>query len=385
MSFMKTIELKDKTVTLVETAHVSKQSVLDVYEAASHIKPDAICIELDAQRLERMENPVDYSSMKLIDVIKERKIILVAVNYILGQYQKRMADHMDSNVGDEMRAGLLIAKEQDLPLVAIDRDVQVTFKRIWSHMSVREKIKLITSLMGDNDIDLSEEDIEHLKNQDVLNNALEEISSQFPNVHQILVTERDQYMAQSIKQAPGKNVLAIIGAAHGPGITRYLQEDDIDLKELEVIKPTSPFSKFMKWALPLLFVVLIFVGFGFNMDGLSKLGSWILWVSLASAFGALISLAHPVTILVSFLTAFISAIHPILSVGWFAGISEAYFRAPTVGDFETLNDDAKSIKKALKNNILRTLIVMVMTSLFSVLVTLYFTGDSIRNFIQGLF
>lgn len=385
MSFMKTIELKDKTVTLVETAHVSKQSVLDVYESASHIKPDAICIELDAQRLERMENPVDYSSMKLIDVIKERKIILVAVNYILGQYQKRMADHMDSNVGEEMRAGLLIAKEQDLPLVAIDRDVQVTFKRIWSHMSVREKIKLITSLMGDNDIDLSEEDIEHLKNQDVLNNALEEISSQFPNVHQILVTERDQYMAQSIKQAPGKNVLAIIGAAHGPGITRYLQEDDIDLKELEVIKPTSLFSKFMKWALPLLFVVLIFVGFGFNMDGLSKLGSWILWVSLAAAFGALISLAHPVTILVSFLTAFISAIHPILSVGWFAGISEAYFRAPTVGDFETLNDDAKSIKKALKNNILRTLIVMVMTSLFSVLVTLYFTGDSIRNFIQGLF
>lgn len=382
---MKQIQLENKKITLVETAHVSKQSVLDVFEAVEEVKPDVICIELDNQRAQRIDTPVDYSSMKLIDVIKEKKLILVIVNYILSQYQKRMAENMDSNVGDEMRAGIQAAKEMNVSIAAIDRDIQITFKRIWSHMSFFEKIKIFGALLSSEDIDLDETDIEHLKKQDVLNSALEEISAELPNVHRILVTERDMYMAQSIKNAPGTNVLAIIGAAHGPGIVKYLYEDDINLKDLEFIKPQSALSKVMKWVLPLLFILLIFLAFGFNQDGLQKVGSWILWVSVASALGALVSLGHPVTILVSFLTAFISAINPILSVGWFAGISEAYFRAPTVGDFETLNEDAKSIKKALKNNVLRTLIVMFMTSLFSVVVTLYFTGDSLRNFIQGLF
>ncbi len=384
MLHMKQIQLKDKTITLVETAHVSKQSVIDVQDAVATIKPDAICIELDENRASRIDTPTDYSQMKLIDVIREKKLILVIVNYILGQYQKKMASNMDSNVGDEMRAGIKAAHQLDVDLVMIDRDIQITFKRIWSHLSVIEKAKLLLSFGSADDVELSAQDIEDLKRQDVLNEALSQVSSQFPNIHKILVDERDQYMAQSIKNAPGKNILVIIGAAHSSGITKYLHQDDIDLGALEIILPPSKLSRIMKWLLPISFILLILVAFGFNMDGLSKLGSWMLNVSIASAIGAALCLAHPITILVSFLTAFISAIHPLLSVGWFAGLSEAYFRAPTVGDFETLNDDVKSIKKVLQNNILRTLLVMFMTSLFSVSVTLYFSVDSIRNFIQGL-
>lgn len=382
---MKQIQLQDKLITLIETAHVSKNSVDEVKDTIELIKPDHICIELDNQRAAKINTPVDYSSMKLIDVIKEKKIILVAVNYILSQYQKKVASTMDSNVGDEMRMGIKIAKETSTPVSYIDRDIQITFKRIWSHLSFFEKMKILFSMINSEEASLSEEDIEHLKQEDVLNNALKEVSEAFPTVHRILVTERDQYMAQSIKNAPGNNVVAIIGAAHGPGIEHFLSQPDIQLESLEVIKPQSTVTKIIKWMLPIAFMLFILFAFGFNTNGLAKLGSWIIYLSIASAIGAAICLAHPVTILVSFLTAFISAISPVFSVGWFAGISEAYFRAPTVGDFNTLNEDAKHIKTALKNNILRTLLVMVMTSLFSVLVTLFFSFDSLRNFISNLF
>ena len=349
------------------------------------IKPDHICLELDKQRATKINEPVDYSKMKLIDVIKEKKLILVIVNYILSQYQKKVASQMDSQVGDEMRMGLTLAQQENIPLSTIDRDIQITFKRIWSYLSLWEKVKMLGALMESDDINIDETDIENLKKEDVLNNALKDISKAFPTVHRILVTERDQYMAQSIKEAPGQNIAVIIGAAHGPGIEKHLQGPDIDLQQLEVIKPKSTFSQIMKWVLPFAFIFLMLFVFGFDLEGFNKVKDWILTLSIASAIGAAICFAHPVTILVSFLTAFISAIHPILSVGWFAGISEAYFRAPTVGDFETLNHDAKNLKTALKNNILRTLLVMFMTSLFSVAVTLYFSFDTIRAFIHNLF
>lgn len=386
MAVMKTLQVNNKTITLIETAHVSKQSVLEVQETIDKIKPDIICIELDENRAQRINQPVDYSSMRLVDVIREKKVILVTINYILSQFQKKVANNMDSKVGDEMRMGITKANEHNIPLTYIDRDVQITFKRIWSYLTLGEKGKFILSFFENDSIDVDESDIEELKKQDVLNNALAQISKEFPTVSRILVTERDQYMAQSIKEAPGENILAIIGAAHGPGIERtLLSGETIDLEALKTIKPPSLLSKILKWTLPLLFMLLILVGFGFNVDGLNKIKDWIIWLSLASGLGAALCLAHPITILVSILTAFIGAIHPILSVGWFAGISEAYFREPKVKDFETLSEDVKSIKKALKNNILRTLIVMLVTSLFSVSVTLFFSIDSIRNFFASLF
>lgn len=382
---MKQIQLSTKKVTLIETAHVSYQSVLEVEKSFSEQSFDHVCIELDENRAQRINQPIDYSSMKLIDVIKEKKVILVVVNYILGQFQKRVASSMNSKSGDEMRMGIKMANEQNLPISYIDRDIQITFKRIWSYLTWTEKLKLILAILNKDEVDLDETDIENLKKEDVLNEALKEISQTLPTVHRILVVERDQYMAQSIKNATGNNIVAIVGAAHGPGIEKYLLAEDINLDSLKVIKQPSLWSKILKWSIPFLIMALILVGFGFNQRGLSQIGNWILWISLASALGALLCFSHPVTILVSFIFAVVGAIHPLLSVGWFAGISEAYFRAPTVKDFETLNEDSHKIKTALQNNILRTLLVMVVTSVFSALVTLYFSADSVRNFIQNLF
>lgn len=375
--FMKQIQLNNKNITLVLTAHVSKQSVLDVQETIQRIQPDCICIELDDKRLESINNPKDLSSMKLIDVIKEKKVAMVVVNYILANYQKKMAEHMDSSVGDEMREGIKQASSLNVFLQPIDRDIQTTFSRIWHSLSFFEKANLVVSFitMMFDDQELNEEELLQMKQEDILNEALKDITNEFPTVARILVTERDQYMAQKIKEAPGNTVVAIIGAAHANGILHHLQQSDIALNDLEVIPKSSILSKTVKYLLPILLLALIFF-----TSGIDKVGSWLFIAAIAAAIGALLMFAHPITVLVSFLTAPISTLSPILSVGWFAGLSEAHFRAPTVSDFNSLNDDARSIKKALKNNILRTLLIMLVTSSLSALVTIFFTVDAIKNF-----
>ena len=384
---METIRIGDKEITLVKTAHVSKQSVEEVKTVIDQIQPDTICIELDDQRAQNLFKKQDYSDMKLSTVIKEKKIVLVVVNYILAQYQKKMADQMETGVGDEMRMGVTLAQEIGAHVSYIDRNIQITFKRIWSLLSFWEKLKLIALVIGSlfENEEISEETIEEMKQQDILDSALKEVSTEFPTVAEVLIFERDRYMAQSIKNSPGNKIVVVIGAAHAPGIIKHLHGEDIDIKALEVIKEPSWLSKQVKWLLPVSIVLLVFVTTGFNLDSLMRLSGWLLIAAGASALGALVCFAHPITILVSFLAAPISTLSPVLAVGWFAGLSEAYFREATVADFNNINDDSKSIRKALKNNILRTLLIMLMTSLFSSIVTILFSFDVVRQFIIQLF
>lgn len=378
---MKQITINSKEITLIETAHVSAQSVLDVQTVIKTVQPDTICVELDEKRYDNMMNPDKFMAVKLLDVIKEKRIWLFVVNYILAGYQKKMASQTQSAVGLEMKTGIQLAQETNANLVLMDRDVQTTFKRVWRNLTLKEKFKLINLLIGAlfDSSEISEAEIEQLKQHDQLTAALSQVSQQFPSIAKTLIHERDQYMAMKIKHAPGTKIVAIIGAAHSPGIQQAL-EQEIDITELEHISQPSIWSKLFSYAFPFLIALLIVSSIGFNQAGLQHLGVWLIYVSIASSLGALVCLAHPITILVAFLFAPLSTLSPVLSVGWFVGLSEAYFRAPTVSDFYAINDDSKSIKKVLKNNILRTLCIMLVASLFSTAVTLFFSIDAIAQF-----
>ncbi len=373
---------QEKEIHLVKTAHVSKSSVLEVEETIRRLKPDTVCIELDERRLNNLFNPQDFSSLKLIDVIKEKKVWMVVTNYILSNYQQKIAKDLETNVGDEMRIAVETAKEVGAQIVCIDREIQTTFKRIWSFLGLKEKYQIVAGLFSVifEDSSIDESDIEQLKQADLLEEALKEISDSLPTVARILIDERDQYMANSIKKAPGQRIVAVVGAAHGPGIEKHLELPYRDPQELTTIKKGFPWGKLLGWLFPLLVVLGIFLSANSLQGGLVSLGWWMFWVAVAAALGATVTLAHPITVLVSFLSSPISTLNPVFAVGWFAGISEAYFRAPTVKDFETLNNDIKHIKTALKNNILRTLLVMITTSSFSSIVTIVFSLDLIGKF-----
>jgi pheromone shutdown-related protein TraB len=380
------LKYQDKDIYLVRTAHVSKDSVEDVRDCIEEVDPDSICIELDAQRYEKLENPEQWRETDIVKVIKNKQVGFLMVNVILSSFQRRLARSLGSDTGGEMMEAIRLSKEKNKELVLADRPIKTTFSRIWAKLGGKEKIKLLSGIISSifDDEEISEEDIAKLKETDALEAALMDVSKEFPTVKRVLVDERDMYLAQKIKTAPGNRIVAVIGAAHAGGISRYIEED-IDTDELEVVEKKKGFSSYVKYLIPAAIILLIISTIINNRDlGLSQIRSWILWNGGLSALGVLMALGHPLSILTAFVMSPITSLNPLLASGWFAGIVEATIRKPKVKDFEDIYEDTSTFKGFWKNRVTRTLMVVIFANLFSSIGTLVSGIDIVRRFIESL-
>jgi pheromone shutdown-related protein TraB len=370
------LEYDGKTILLIATAHVSKQSVELVKQVVADEKPDSICVELDEQRYNNLQNPKAWESMDIVKVIKEKRVGFLLANLVLSSYQKRMAKKLKTNVGQEMLQGIACAKETGANLVLADRSIQTTFLRIWRKLNFWEKGKLIFSLLFSflDDEEVTDEDLERLLHEDMLESALSEMRKQFPKIGDILISERDRYLAWKIRTAPGNKVVAVLGGAHVPGVKQHIFEGG-DVSELATVPAKKSVTKVIGWAIPAAILALIAYGFATSTEtGMQQLSAWVLWNSgMAAAFTAL-SLAHPLSILTSFVIAPISSLNPMLACGWFSGLVEATVRKPTVKDVTSVPEDILSFKGFFKNRFLRILVVVVMANI----------GSSIGTVVAGL-
>lgn len=378
------IKYQDKDITLVKTAHISKNSVEDVKRTVEEIKPDSICVELDADRYDSIINSDSWRNRDIVQVIKDKKVGFLMVNIILASFQKRMAKKMDNTSGQEMITGIHLAKENDLNLVLADRSIKNTFTRIWNKLGFFEKAKLIYAIFLSifEDEDITEENLEQLKKSDALEAALNEIGKDFPIVKEVLVDERDKYLAYKIKNAPGNKIVAIIGAAHAGGIIKNIPlEYSID--ELDDTSKKKGIGSLLKWVLPLALIGIVVYTLIQNRDvGLSQIYSWFLWNGSLSAFGVLLAFGHPLSILTAFVMAPITSLNPLLAAGWFAGLTEAHIRKPKVKDFENLAEDTSTLKGFWHNRVTHILLVVIMANIFSTIGTFVSGVGIISSFIN---
>ena len=373
----------DKEIILIATAHVSQESVALVKTVIESEQPDSVCIELDEARYENILNPQVWEETDIVKVVKDKKVGLLLVNLVLGSYQKKMAEQLGTTVGGEMLQGIASAKEVEAELVLADRDVQITFKRIWGYLSLWEKAKLLVSVIFGEDEDekeeLDEAAIAKLMESDMLAAAMAELEKDFPIIGEVLIHERDMYLANKIKQAPGQKIVAVLGGAHVPGITKEIYKEQ-DLTTLTSVPPKKWSAKLLEWVFPAVLVGLIGYSFYLGIDtGWRQLSTWVLWNSGMSALFTLFAWGHPLTILTSFLTAPIGTLSPVMAVGMFAGVTEATLRKPTVKDLATVQEDIFTVKGFFQNRVLKVFLVVIMSSLGGVLGNLIGGLDLIRT------
>ena len=380
------LHINNKEYILIGTAHVSKQSAEQVKEVIEAERPDSVCIELDKQRYQSITEGNKWKDTDIFQVIKDKKATLLLMNLAISSFQKRMAKQFGINPGQEMIQGIESAKETGAELVLADRDIQITFARVWGNIGMKGKALLLTQVVGSifSNEKISEEDLEKMKQQDTINAMLQEFTDHFPKLKKPLIDERDQYLSQKIKDAPGEKVVAVLGAAHVPGITKEIEKEH-DLKKLSERPPKSKTPKIIGWAIPIFVLALIAYTFLTNPTaGLQQAISWFLWNGSLSAIGTIVALGHPLAVLTAFIAAPFTSLNPLLAAGWFAGFVQAYIKRPNVADFERLSDDVHSVKGFWNNKVTRILLVVVFANLGSSLGTLLGGADVIRVFIENL-
>ncbi len=267
-----------------------------------------------------------------------------------------------------MIAAIETADDVGAAIHLADRDIRTTLSRTWREMGLWNKIKLLFQLilsLGEVD-EIKEEDIEKMKQADVLETLLAEVGKSLPVLKEILIDERDQYLAAKIRTAPGDRIVAVVGAGHVPGIKKYWNTE-IDIPALEQLPPKKKTAGILKWLIPAVIMAMFMAGFfyGGKQAGKEMIVWWIAANGILAGIGALIALAHPLTIIASMLAAPLTSLNPMIAAGWVSGLVEAFSRKPKVKDIERLPEDILSVRGFWKNKVTRILLVVVFTNLGS--------------------
>ena len=393
------ITLNSIEFKIIGTAHVSRESVEEVKNIISEEKPDMVCVELDQARYNSITQNDTWSKLDLSKVFKEGKAFLLIANLVLSSFQRRLGNQLGVKPGDEMKIAVETAKEHGLRYSFCDREVHTTLRRAWAKCGLWSETKLLASLLASafSTEKLDEKEIENLKNKNELDGMMSELSNYLPSVKEVLIDERDFYLAAKIWEAantapccedasgqaadlkPVKKIAAVIGAGHMQGIVSHLEklskgEEDSNVNALDVIPPPSFLSKAAGFIIPAAIIALIAVGFiGKGTDiGLEIVLTWVLWNGSLAALGSLLALAHPFAIIISFIGAPFATLNPLIGVGLFSGLVQIAMRKPRVSDVQNITDDATSLKGIYRNRILKALLVFFLSSL----------GGAIGNFIS---
>ena len=292
-------------VFLIGTAHVSKNSVQEVADIIETENPDRVCIELDASRMASKTNK-SWEETDIRKVFREGKGFLMLANTALASFQKKLGAQTGANPGDEILGAAKLAEEKGIPVSLCDREIQTTFRRAWAKSSLWNKCKLLATLISAafSNEEISPEELEELKNQETLEGMLNEVAKELPSIKEVLIDERDTYLATKIYNSPGKKKVAVIGAGHTKGVISTFEKlenngETKSIEELDTVPRSKGFGKAAGYIIPTLIVLLLVIGIAMNGwdQGLRTFLYWVLVNAAGTLITTIIAAAHPLNIL----------------------------------------------------------------------------------------
>ena len=377
MSEIPLVEI-NSNLRILGTAHISSTSVAQVREQIETYQPDVVAVELCKSRYDSLVSGRRLDKEGLLKVIKEGKAPLVLLQSMLAAEQRKLGLDEGEQPGAELLAAVELAQERNLEVQLIDRDIQITLKRAWKKMKFREKMKILYSLLGEDED--SEEELqldEILENRDILSDLMQELKEFSPGAGEVLIDERDSYLSQKILSIDKeKKTLAVIGAGHLSGVetairSRYdsgLPVSDNGIGTLEELPKRSLFSKIFPWLIPVLFFGMLYyaISNGDNVDVIELFTIWTLTNAVFAAIGCIIARGHILAVITAALASPITSLNPLLAAGWFAGYVQLKVAEPTAEDLQNFLK-LESYGSFWSNKAGKVLLVTALTNLGSML------------------
>ncbi len=372
---MRRVQRDGVEYTLLGTAHVSRTSAETVARLLESGDYDAVAIELCQSRFQAMTEQDAWRNLNLFSLLRQGKAGMMMASLALGAYQRRIAEQFGIEPGAEMKAAIAGAERAGVPVQLIDREIGITLRRASRRLGLWKRWVLVNGLIFSlfSREQISEEEIEQLKEGDLLTQTFSEFSEASPALYEALIAERDRYMAARLRRenpaGSNRRVLAVLGAGHLAGTTSALESrtsPEQEIASLDVMPPASPVLK----ALPWLILIAVLSGFaiGFSRSpelGLSLVLTWIVINGSLSALGAALARAHPLTVLTALFAAPLTSLNPTIGAGMVTGAVEAWLRKPRVADFESLRDDVVKISGWFRNRVSHVFVVFFLSNLGS--------------------
>lgn len=372
---MTEFDLGSVPVHLVGTAHVSARSVDEVREVIRRVKPEVVCVELCQGRYDAITNDNAFRNLDVFKVIREGKMLYLLAHLGLASYQRKLGQSLGVKPGSELVAAIEEAKAVGARVELIDRSIHTTLKRTWSSLGLWKRSMLLASLVAGDDDDDDDDDkpvdaatVEAMKEPKALSEMLSELSASLPEVKRPLIDERDQYLMAGIERAAGTAsggaVVAVVGAAHVPGMLEQ-RGRKVDVATLDALPRPSLLWTILKWAVPAFLVFALVWGafYSDDFDLATVVKAIILPTSIGAGLLTLLAGGKPLSVLTAIVVAPIAAIHPLLGTAMVVGVVEAWLRRPTVADCERLPDDVTTLRGYWRNPVSRILIVAVASGL----------------------
>jgi pheromone shutdown-related protein TraB len=352
-------------IIVVGTAHISEESIAEVRRTIEAERPDVVAVELDPGRYQALTNP-EQQSASIKDILSSGKLYQFLVHWLL----------VGVKPGSEMLSAIDAARSVGASVALVDRDINITIARFWAKMRLIEKLKMLIALLGigtsDEEIDL---DLKEITSDDTISQLVTELRQFSPNAAQVLVDERDAYLAGNLLKLRGK-IVAVVGAGHKEGIKHYLEHPELvpSLEDLNTVpKKRFNFTKIVGIAFLAIIIglfALIFLSGAPLAVVLLAFGYWFVLHAVFAGGFATASRSHPLAIAASAGYAGFSPFIPIpfLKVGVIAGLIEAAKRPPSTEDFSGIAKVA-SVRELLSNKLFRILLVAVAVNVGSSLAT----------------
>lgn len=368
----------DIEYVLLGTAHVSRVSAAAVTAMLEAEPFDAVAVELCEPRYTSMRDPDAFRRLDLFQVIRQGKVGLIAANLALSAFQRRLAEQFGIEPGAEMKAAIDGAEARGLPVWLIDREIGTTLKRAYRSVGFLDRMSIVgglgASLLTHDEV--SEDEVEKLKQGDLLGSMFNEFARESPPLYQALIAERDRFMTARLREeaaaGSARRVLVVIGAGHLEGIERELGTQSESPRPLvERLSTVPPPSRWPKWIAGAIFVLIAgAIGYAFTRgtrEGTDALLTWVLCTGGLAMIGAIAAAAHPLSAIAAFIAAPLKPFRPGVPASAISAGIEAWLRKPRVADFDTLRDDVSHWTGWWKNRIARTLLNFMFVTIGTIL------------------
>lgn len=360
------------SVKVVGSSHVSEESVEVIKDEISNDSIDTVAVELDEDRYESIQGQeVDTDEDVTLDsFVKGKNLTKKIVVWSLSFYQNKIAETTGVDPGTDMITAINVSEEEGKNVELIDRDLDITVNRIVNNITFLEILKFFAysiyfiGYIIKNGMPKMEEigstedfDVSEHPEQEQVDEITETMRSFSPSFAEVFLDERNKYMAIKLEKLrrEGKNVVAIVGAAHKKGIEEELQkirnqedftEDLIKLNDKKEKRFDISYAKVIGYSFSLLVVALfglLLLGGASSSVVITLVFAWVLINGIPVYLSTRFVGAKRISSSIGFSLAWMTSINPALAPGWFVGISEIKHRTDlSVNDVEKINEKLKN-------------------------------------------